>query len=200
MTQLPADFPAIPDEDASLAAVITWLIELIRWWFAREAGEAESGGSGDEARTARDATRRTADPGRTEPARPSLHQARAAEEPDPAEASGPATGWGALSPSHPEPPPSPSPLSEALGTDGTNPRARPQPHRRTHRTPRPSFPSRSAPYRTTTRARERESPRVEFRRRGFLPWPTGGPRQLSRGWTAHHSHDLFVTISKQKAR
>jgi hypothetical protein len=47
MTQLPADFPPMPAEDASLAAVITWLIELIRWWVARAASRDEGEGTGE---------------------------------------------------------------------------------------------------------------------------------------------------------
>ncbi len=47
MTQLPADFPPMPAENASLAAVVTWLIELIRWWVARAAAREQGEGAGD---------------------------------------------------------------------------------------------------------------------------------------------------------
>jgi hypothetical protein len=47
MTQLPADFPPMPAENASLAAVVTWLIELIRWWVARAAARDQGEGAGE---------------------------------------------------------------------------------------------------------------------------------------------------------
>lgn len=44
---LPADFPPMPDENASLAAVLTWLIDLIRWWVARAAAREAGETAGD---------------------------------------------------------------------------------------------------------------------------------------------------------
>jgi hypothetical protein len=41
MTQIPADFPQPPGENVGLAGIITWLLEVLRWYVARAAARAE---------------------------------------------------------------------------------------------------------------------------------------------------------------
>jgi len=208
MAQLPADFPAMPAEDASFAVVITWLIELIRWWFARDSSREEGAEDGEEAsegpgkawgaggsRAGGSASGAAMEAGRAggagEPGRPEPAPASPAEGPDGAEAAGPGAEWTPCPAERHHPQPSGKAPPEETPTEWLRPPAPP----RTMFQPR----RRSAPDRSKAWAPRRRPGRSDGGRRACPSWPTGDPSHFSTTSVISLAHAHFVTISKHKS-
>ncbi len=191
MTPLPADFPPPPAENARLAAVITWIFEVLRWLVARAAARAAAGLDGG---------------GGFEPEQFAFPRPAGWENRDRSEPPGSNAGDGA-SPRAPDPEwPGPvagstrscgpaEPAGDAAPAHATGPAEAPRPRQAV---PPTAFKPRRYRH-LATHARGRTSS-AEARCAGWWPPPIAGPIQKSRAWALSPSHADIVTISKRSLR